>query len=114
MIEKDYRILLVPNEKIKLLVNHIFTKELREHISYKKVLIIQLIISGNVKIGRNCFFAINSTVSHSVTIGKECFIGANVLIAKCTKDLEVYIFESTKPFRLNYKQFIRMTNFDII
>jgi len=71
-------------------------------------------ISGNVKIGRNCFFAINSTVTHSVTIGKECFIGANVLISKCTKDLEVYIFERTKPFRLNSKQFIRMTNFDII
>jgi len=32
---KDYAILLVPNEKIKLLLNQIFTKELREHISYK-------------------------------------------------------------------------------
>jgi sugar O-acyltransferase (sialic acid O-acetyltransferase NeuD family) len=66
-------------------------------------------VSGAVTLGKNCFLAVNSTVAHSVRVGNNCFIGANTLINKCTKDGEVYIAESTKPFRLNSSQFLRIS-----
>lgn len=68
-------------------------------------------ISGVVTVGENCFFAVNSTVGHGVRIGKDCFIGANALITKCTEDSQVFMAESSKPFRLNSHQFLRMSNF---
>ena len=68
-------------------------------------------ISGNVKVGKNCFFAVNSTVAHSVEIGNHCFLGANALVTKHLKDEQVVIEQSTKPFRLNSRQFLRMSNF---
>jgi len=68
-------------------------------------------ISGGVTVGDNCFLAVNSTVAHSVKIGNDCFIGANALVTKCTNDSEVYLAESTKPFRLNSRQFLKISNF---
>jgi sugar O-acyltransferase (sialic acid O-acetyltransferase NeuD family) len=68
-------------------------------------------VSGLVDVGKNCFMAVNSTISHSVKVGADCFIGANSLIVKCTKDKEVYLSESTKPFRLNSQQFMRISKF---
>tara|TARA_R110002096_G_scaffold42144_2_gene113723 strand:- start:18553 stop:19233 length:681 start_codon:yes stop_codon:yes gene_type:complete len=69
-------------------------------------------ISGVVTAGNNCFFAVNSTVGHGVTVGERCFIGANALVTKCTDDDEVFLTESSKAFRLNSAQFVRMVNFD--
>jgi len=68
-------------------------------------------ISGVVTLGKNCFLAVNSTIAHSVQVGDDCFIGANALVAKCTDDQEVYLAESSKPFRLNSQQFLRMSRF---
>ena len=68
-------------------------------------------VSGNVHIGHNCFLAVNSTIAHSVRVGNECFMGANTLVTKCTEDTEVYLMESTKPFRLNSNQFLEMSRF---
>jgi sugar O-acyltransferase (sialic acid O-acetyltransferase NeuD family) len=68
-------------------------------------------ISGVVQTGRNCFFAVNATVGHGITLGDECFIGANALVTKNAHDGEVYVAESTKPFRLNSRQFLRMSKF---
>ncbi|MBI5403546.1 MAG: acetyltransferase [Ignavibacteriae bacterium] len=65
-------------------------------------------IAGCVKIGKNCFFAINSTVGDNVSIGNDCFIGANTLVTKNLADEKVVIQESTKEFRLNSKQFLKM------
>lgn len=68
-------------------------------------------ISGVVTVGTNCFFAVNATVAHGIKLGDECFIGANALITKCTNNGEVYLVENTKPFRLNSRQFLRMSKF---
>jgi sugar O-acyltransferase (sialic acid O-acetyltransferase NeuD family) len=68
-------------------------------------------ISGVVTLGKNCFLAVNSTIAHSVQVGDDCFIGANALVAKCTEDNEVYLAESSKTFRLNSQQFLRMSRF---
>jgi sugar O-acyltransferase (sialic acid O-acetyltransferase NeuD family) len=68
-------------------------------------------ISGAVTVGRNCFFAVNATVAHNVVVGDECFIGANALVTKCTEKGQVFLAESTKAFRLNSRQFLRMSKF---
>jgi sugar O-acyltransferase (sialic acid O-acetyltransferase NeuD family) len=68
-------------------------------------------ISGVVTVGKSCFFAVNATVAHNVIIGDECFIGANALVTKCTENGQVFLAESTKPFRLNSHQFLRMSKF---
>ena len=68
-------------------------------------------VSGNVHLGANSFLAVNATVGHSVTIGKNCFIGANALVTKNLEEDKVVIVESTKPFRLNSRQFLRFSNF---
>lgn len=68
-------------------------------------------ISGVVTVGANCFFAVNATVAHGIKLGDECFIGANALITKCANSGGVYLTESTKPFRLNSRQFLRMSKF---
>jgi sugar O-acyltransferase (sialic acid O-acetyltransferase NeuD family) len=68
-------------------------------------------ISGVVTVGRNCFFAVNATVAHNVVIGDECFIGANALVTKCAANNQVFLAENTKAFRLNSRQFLRMSNF---
>jgi sugar O-acyltransferase (sialic acid O-acetyltransferase NeuD family) len=68
-------------------------------------------ISGVVTVGKSCFFAVNATVAHNVIIGDECFIGANALVTKCTGDRQVFLAESTKPFRLDSHQFLRMSKF---
>lgn len=68
-------------------------------------------ISGNVTIGANSFVAVNATIGHSVHIGKNCFVGANALVTKNLREEQVVIVESTKPFRLNSKQFLRFSKF---
>lgn len=68
-------------------------------------------ISGTVNVGDNCFFAVNSTVGNSVHIGRDCFVGANALVTKSAEDSQVFLAESTKPFRLNSAQFLRMSRF---
>jgi len=68
-------------------------------------------ISGVVTVGKNCFFAVNATVAHGIRVEDECFIGANALVTKCANAGEVYLAESTKPFRLNSRQFLRMSKF---
>lgn len=68
-------------------------------------------ISGEVTVGDNCFFAVNSTVGNRVSIGADCFVGANALVTKCADDGQVFLAESTKPFRLNSRQFLRMSRF---
>jgi acetyltransferase-like isoleucine patch superfamily enzyme len=61
--------------------------------------------------GENTFIAINGTIGHSVTVGKENFIGSNALVIKNTEDGQVLIAESTKPIKLNSRQFLRMSSF---
>jgi sugar O-acyltransferase (sialic acid O-acetyltransferase NeuD family) len=68
-------------------------------------------ISGNVNLGSNTFMAVNATLGHSITVGKNCFIGANALVTKNLEDETVVIVESTKPIRLNSRQFLRVSNF---
>ena len=68
-------------------------------------------LSGNVVLGKNTFLAVNATVGHSVSIGEDCFLGANSLVTKNLESNKVVITESTKPFRLDSTQFLRMSTF---
>lgn len=66
-------------------------------------------IAGGVEVGVNTFFAVNATVGNSVRIGARCFIGANALVTRSTQDDQVFVAESSKPFRLSSQQFFRMS-----
>ncbi len=61
--------------------------------------------------GEHTFVALNATIGHSAEIGKECFLGANTLVTKKLEDGQVVIAESSKPIRLNSKQFLKMSTF---
>lgn len=71
-------------------------------------------ISGNVTVEANCFFAVGATVGHGITIGKASFLGANCLITKSILSETVIMAESDKPFRLNSRQFIRFSKFEVL
>jgi sugar O-acyltransferase (sialic acid O-acetyltransferase NeuD family) len=57
-----------------------------------------VVISGYVKVSRNCFLGVNSTFRNSITIGKENIIGAGAVIMKDTQDFEVYVPKRTEVF----------------
>jgi hypothetical protein len=46
-----------------------------------------------------------------VIVGNHCFIGINAVVTQPTDDEQVFVVESTKPFRLNSRQFLRMSRF---
>jgi sugar O-acyltransferase (sialic acid O-acetyltransferase NeuD family) len=68
-------------------------------------------VSGNVQLGANTFLAVNATLGHSVKVGKNCFLGANSLVTRNLEDEKVVIAESSKPIKLNSRQFLRMSGF---
>lgn len=68
-------------------------------------------LGGNVKVGQQTFIAINATITHSVIIGDQCFIGANTLVTKKLENEKVVIVESSKPIKVNSKQFLKFSSF---
>ena len=68
-------------------------------------------IGGNVIIGERSFLGLNSTVGHMVNVGQNCFIGANTLLTKNLQDNSVCIINDTKKFKLNTKNFYRLSEF---
>jgi len=70
----------------------------------------QVVISGNVKIGKSCFIGINSTIRDGVNIGSGCLLGAGTIILKNTKDKEVYIEKQTAKYPIDSERFMKMTD----
>lgn len=68
-------------------------------------------IGGNVTVGNHCFIAMNASIGHSVNIGNACFLGANTLVTKHMTDEQVVIAESSKPIKLNSRQFLKFSGF---
>jgi sugar O-acyltransferase (sialic acid O-acetyltransferase NeuD family) len=68
-------------------------------------------IGGNVKIGEKSFLGLNSTIGHMVHIGNNCFIGANTLLTSNLQNNSVCIVNDTKKFKLNTKDFYRLSEF---
>ena len=66
-------------------------------------------IAGNTSIGERCFLGVNSTVGHMIEIGNDCLIGAGALVTRSTPDGTVFIEENTPIFKLNSRQFLRIT-----
>lgn len=69
-------------------------------------------IGGDCCIGKNSFLGMNSTISHSLKVADNNLIGANSLISKNTKKNQVFITESTKPAKINSKEFVKRFQFD--
>ena len=51
-------------------------------------------------------------IGHGVNVGEYCFIGVNSLVTKNLKDEEVIITQPTPSFRLNSKDFLKVSKFD--
>lgn len=67
-------------------------------------------IAGDVRLGKNCFVGINATIGDGIEIGDNCIIGASTLVTRSLGDGTVVIHPSSEPYRLNSRQFLRMSN----
>lgn len=56
------------------------------------------VISGSCRVGDNSFVGVNSTLHDGVAIGAENLIGAGAIVARDTKDKEVFVPSTTKAF----------------
>ncbi len=56
-----------------------------------------VVISGNCKIGRRCFFGVNSTLKDYLSIGNDCFISMDASVVKDLKDGDMVL-----PAQSNY------------
>lgn len=66
-----------------------------------------VVISGDTTIKSRCFLGVNATIGHNITIADENFIGANTLVAKSTKDKEVFISREGEKIRLDSQRFLQ-------
>lgn len=57
-----------------------------------------VVVSGSCKIGDNSFLGVNSTLHDSLSIGAENLIGAGAVIARDTREREVFVPSATKAF----------------
>lgn len=57
-----------------------------------------VVVSGSCQVGDNSFLGVNSTLHDGVSVGAENLIGAGAIIARSTKDKEVYVPSATKVF----------------
>jgi sugar O-acyltransferase (sialic acid O-acetyltransferase NeuD family) len=57
-----------------------------------------VVVSGSCKIGDNSFLGVNSTLHDGLSIGAENLIGAGAVVARDTRDGEVFVPSATKAF----------------
>lgn len=57
-----------------------------------------VVVSGSCRIGDNSFLGVNSTLHDSLSIGPENLIGAGAVIARDTREREVFVPSATKAF----------------
>jgi sugar O-acyltransferase (sialic acid O-acetyltransferase NeuD family) len=57
-----------------------------------------VVVSGSCKIGDNSFLGVNSTLHDNLSIGPENLIGAGAVIARDTREREVFVPNGTKAF----------------
>jgi len=63
-----------------------------------------VVISGCCRIEEHCFFGVNSAVRDEVTVARETLVGMGVVIAKDTREFEVYRAPSIEPERVRSNQ----------
>ena len=67
------------------------------------------LIGGSVTIGEKTFIGIGSIIAQEIKIGSSCVIGAATFITNDIEDETVLISKPTEKFRLNSKQFVKMS-----
>jgi sugar O-acyltransferase (sialic acid O-acetyltransferase NeuD family) len=63
-----------------------------------------VVISGSCKVGNNVFIGVNATLHDSLTISNETLVGAGAVVSKGTKEQQVLLPMSTKPFKKNSEE----------
>ncbi len=64
----------------------------------------QVVISGNVNIGKRCFLGVNSCLRDNINIGDDVMIGMGANVTSNIKSGEVVIPENTRVFSHDSKQ----------
>ena len=101
----------IENISKKHLDIQIFEKQMRYLNKYCSVLSIDEVVNLYSKKKKKTFLGLNSTIGHMVNVGQNCFIGANTLITKNLRNNSVCIVNDTKKFKLNTKNFYRLSEF---
>ena len=57
-----------------------------------------VVVSGSCQIGDNTFMGVNSALHDGIVIGSENILGAGAIVAKNTREREVYVPGATKVF----------------
>ncbi len=69
------------------------------------------LIGGSVTIGEKSFLGIGTIITQEIAIGSSCVLGAATYITSNMEDETVLISNPTDKFRLNSKQFVKMSSF---
>jgi sugar O-acyltransferase (sialic acid O-acetyltransferase NeuD family) len=68
------------------------------------------LIGGSVIIGEKTFVGIGVIITQEIKVGESCVLGASTFITKDVEDNSVLISPATEKFRLNSKQFVKMSS----
>ncbi|MBX3611689.1 MAG: acetyltransferase [Hydrogenophaga sp.] len=60
----------------------------------------QVVVSGGVDIGEQCFIGVNATLRDHITIGARCVVGAGALLLADAEPEGVYIGQATERSRV--------------
>lgn len=67
-----------------------------------------VVISGFCDIGANTFLGVNCAIGNNLTVGKDCWIGPGAVIAKDTKDGEIYRAPESTPAKVSALRFFKV------
>jgi sugar O-acyltransferase (sialic acid O-acetyltransferase NeuD family) len=69
-----------------------------------------VVVSGFCQIGANSFLGVNATIGNNITVGKDCWIGPGAVIAKDTKDGEIYRAPESTPAKVSAWRFFKVAD----
>jgi sugar O-acyltransferase (sialic acid O-acetyltransferase NeuD family) len=66
-------------------------------------------VGGNATMGERCFVGLGASIGHDVTLGADCLLGAGARVSKSAGSGSVFIGRDTELFRLDSKNFMRIS-----
>jgi sugar O-acyltransferase (sialic acid O-acetyltransferase NeuD family) len=66
-------------------------------------------VGGNAAVGERCFVGLGASIGHDITLGAECLLGAGARVSKSAGSGSVFVGRDTELFRLDSKQFMKVS-----
>jgi sugar O-acyltransferase (sialic acid O-acetyltransferase NeuD family) len=67
-----------------------------------------VVLSGFCEVGDNCFLGVNATVGNNVRIARDCWIGPGAVLAKDTKEGEIYRAPESEVAKVSALRFFKV------